>query len=241
MHLLTCINKSFSIKELRRQLGHKRYQPIWEMINKLGDVMGKRDNEYQLSGQMEPEESFFTTEIPLEQKNEPLKRGRGSQCKSKVLVKTESAFLENPKEKRYPKRVSHIKMIVINGLKSNTITGIVKEQFDKSAELITDDSTLYSNLKKNVKSHKAAEIKSDLIPTLFLCVHIAISNAKRLSLCMHHKLKNEYLHYYLNVYCYKFNKRCFRDKILDILLNTAVSYTHDFNSKIYKRTLFGLS
>jgi hypothetical protein len=52
MHLLTCIKKSFSIEKLRRQLGHKLYQPIWKMVNKLADVMGKRDNEYQLSGQM---------------------------------------------------------------------------------------------------------------------------------------------------------------------------------------------
>jgi len=179
MHLLTCTKKSFSIEELRRQLGHKRYQPIWEMINKLGDVMGKRDNEYQLSGEMELDEGFFTTEIPIEQKNKPLKRGLGSQCKSKVLVMAESTFVENPKKGRKPKRVSHIKMIVINDLKSNTITDVVKEQVDKSAELITDDSTSYSKLKKHVKSHKAAVVKSDLIPTILPWVHIAISNAKR--------------------------------------------------------------
>jgi len=63
------------------------------MINKLGDVMGKRESEYQLSGQMELDESFFKTEIPLEQKNEPLKRERGSQCKSKVLVMADSTFV----------------------------------------------------------------------------------------------------------------------------------------------------
>jgi len=48
---------------LCRQLGHKRYQPIWEMANKLRDIMGKRDNEYQLSGQMELDNAFYTTEI----------------------------------------------------------------------------------------------------------------------------------------------------------------------------------
>ena len=239
MHLLTCTKKSFSIEELRRQLGHKRYQPIWEMVNKLGDVMGKRDNEYQLSGQMELDEGFFTTEIPQEHKNEPLKRGRGSQCKSKVLVMAESTFVENPKKGRKPKRVSHIKMIVINDLKSITITDIVKEQVEKSAELITDDSTSYTKLKEHVKSHEAVVMKADLIPTILPWVHIAISNAKRLFLCMHHKLKNEYLQYYLNVYCYKFNRRYFGDKIFDRLLITAVTYTPDFKSIIYKRTLCG--
>lgn len=31
IHLLTATKKTFSAKEIQRQLGHKRYQPIWEM------------------------------------------------------------------------------------------------------------------------------------------------------------------------------------------------------------------
>lgn len=93
IHLLTCTKKSFSTEELRLQLGHKRYQPIWEMTNKLRDVMGKRDNLYQLTGETELDDGFFSTEIPQEHKNEPLKRGRGSQSKTKVLVMAESEFV----------------------------------------------------------------------------------------------------------------------------------------------------
>ena len=65
MHLLTSTKNSFSSSELQRQLGHKRYQPIWEMTNKLRDIMGKRDNEYQLNGEIELDDAFFTTEIPV--------------------------------------------------------------------------------------------------------------------------------------------------------------------------------
>jgi hypothetical protein len=59
MHLPTSIRKSFSTEELRRQLGHKHDQPVWEMENKLCDVMGKRDNQYQFSGQLELDDAFF--------------------------------------------------------------------------------------------------------------------------------------------------------------------------------------
>ena len=239
MHLLTCTKKSFSTEELRRQLGHKRYQPIWEMVNKLRDVMGKRDNKYQLSGQMELDDAFFSTEIPQDQKDKPMKRGRGSQSKSKVLVMAESTFVDAPKKGHKLKSVKHIKMQVINDLKSNTITNIVKEQVDKSAQLITDDSTSYYKLKEHVQSHEAVVVEPDMIPTLLPWVHIAISNAKRLLLDVHHKLKNEYLQYYLNEYCYKFNRRYFGDKIFDRLLIAAVSYSPDFKSKIYNRTLCG--
>ncbi|MBP8945805.1 MAG: IS1595 family transposase [Paludibacteraceae bacterium] len=78
MHLLTSTKKSFSAAELQRQLGHKRYQPIWEMECKLRDVMGKRDNLYQLTDEVELDNAFITTLIPEEEKDKPLKRGVGS-------------------------------------------------------------------------------------------------------------------------------------------------------------------
>lgn len=37
MFLLTSTKKSFSTEEIRRQLGHKRYQPIWEMMDILNN------------------------------------------------------------------------------------------------------------------------------------------------------------------------------------------------------------
>lgn len=239
IHLLTSTKKSFSTEELRIQLGHKRYQPIWEMTNKLRDVMGKRDNLYQLRGEAELDDGFFSTEIPREHKSEPLKRGRGSQSKTKVLVMAESEFVENPKPGRKPKRVNHIKMQVISDLKSNTITSIVKEQVDKSADLTTDDSTSYTKLIEHVNSHVAKVVEPQMIPIILPWVHIAISNAKRLLLDVHHKIKTEYLQYYLNEFCYKFNRRYFGEKLFDRLLIAAVSYTPEFKSKIYNRTLCG--
>src|SRR5215510_2447907 len=42
IHLLTSTKKSFSALELQRQLGHKRYEPIWHLLHNLRAVMGKR-------------------------------------------------------------------------------------------------------------------------------------------------------------------------------------------------------
>ena len=47
-HLLTSTKKSFSAAELKRQLGHKNYNPIWAMLNKLRNAIGKRDSEYEV-------------------------------------------------------------------------------------------------------------------------------------------------------------------------------------------------
>ena len=96
MHLITSSKKSFSAKELQRQLEHKRYQPIWEMLHKLRLVMGSRDEEYTLGDEVEVDEGFFETVSRTRDKNKPLKRGRGSERQTTVLVSAESKQVENP-------------------------------------------------------------------------------------------------------------------------------------------------
>ena len=239
MHLLTSTKKSFSAAELQRQLGHKRYQPIWELCKKLHDIMGKRDNKYKLGGQIELDNAFITTLIPEDQQDKPLKRGVGSQKQSKVVVMTESEVVENPKPGKKPRRVHHLKMIVIDDLRADTITEIVKEQVEAEAELTTDDSTSYKKLEQAVKKHEAQVVEPEDLPKILPWVHIAIGNVKRLLLDMHHQLTKEYLQYYLNEFCYKFNRRYCGEQIFDRLMVAAVSYNTDFKSKIYNRSLCG--
>jgi len=239
MHLLTSTKKSFSAAELQRQLGHKRYQPIWEMVCKLRDVMGKRDNLYQLTGEVELDNAFITTLVPEDQKDKPLKRGIGSQKQSKVVVMSESTFVDNPKPGKKPKRVGHLKMVVIDDLKADTISNTVKEHVGPSAELTTDDATSYSKLGNHVKSHQAQVVKPEDLPKILPWVHIAIGNVKCLLLDMHHQLTKEYLQYYLNEFCYKFNRRYFGEAIFDRLLIAAVSNNTGFKSRIYNRSSCG--
>jgi hypothetical protein len=239
MHLLTGTKKSFSSSELQRQLGHKRYQPIWELVCKLRDVMGKRDDLYKLEGQIELDNAFITTLIPDDRKDEDLKRGAGSQSKSKVMVMSESTTVENPKPNMPPKKVNHIKMRIVTDLKADTAAKVVKEQIDSQAELTTDDSTTYKALKEHVKSHRAQVVKPEDLPKMLPWVHIVIGNVKRLLLDTHHQLKKEYLQYYLNEFCYKFNRRYFGEKLFDRLVTVAVGYATDFKSRIYNRTLCG--
>jgi hypothetical protein len=51
--LVTATKKGFSSKEIQRQLGHKRYQPIWHMVHKIRACMGARDDGYTLCGTLE--------------------------------------------------------------------------------------------------------------------------------------------------------------------------------------------
>jgi len=229
IHLLTSTKKSFSASELQRQLGHKRYEPIWGMLHKLRAVMGKRDEQYSLSGVIELDEGFFSTETPAQDKDKPLKRGRGSQKKSKVLVMAESQPVEGKTTKNgKPRQVGHIKMMVINDLKAETITSLVKDNVSEESIIDSDDSTSYVKLKDIVKEHRPKVIPKDEIGKTLPWVHLAISNAKRMLLDIFHDIKPEYLQYYLNEFCYKFNRRYFGEDLFDRLMIASVSYKNQF-------------
>jgi hypothetical protein len=229
MHLLTSTKKSFSAQEIQRQLGHKRYQPIWTMMHKLRDAMGNRDGQYTLSGAIELDEGFFSTEISEENKNKPLKRGRGSQKKSKVLVMAESKEVEGKTTKKgKPRKVGFLKMQIIGDLKAGTITPIVEQFVSKDAELLTDDSTSYVDLKDKVAKHRPKVIPKELIGEKLPWVHVTISNAKRILLNTYHDIKPEYLQSYLNEFCYKFNRRYYGEALFERLLIASATYQNQF-------------
>ena len=62
MFLLTVTKKGFSSKEIQRQLGLKRYKPVWAIVYILRKAMGNRDNRYTLEGIIEMDEDYFVIE-----------------------------------------------------------------------------------------------------------------------------------------------------------------------------------
>lgn len=233
MHLLTSTKKSFSALELQKQLGHKYYEPIWGMLHKLRLAMGKRDGQYILSGQIELDEGFFSTDVVPEEKNKPLKRGRGSQKKSKVLVMAESKEMVGKTTKKgKPRKVGFIKMQVISDLKAETINKQVTTNISKEATLITDDSTSYVDLEALVEKHEAQVIPKEKIGEILPWVHLAISNAKRILLDIHHNIKPEFLQGYLNEFCYKFNRRYFGEAMFERLLLVSATTENNFRYRI---------
>jgi len=233
IHLLTSTKKSFSACELQRQLGHSTYNPIWAMLHKLRLAMGKRDAEYTLRDVIELDEGFFSTEIPEGEKSKPLKRGRGSQKKSKVLVMAESIPVEGKTTKGgKPRKVGHIKMFVIDNLKSETIDEKVVRYIKKDSTIDSDDSTSYTNLKDLVEKHRPKVIPKEDVGKVLPWVHIAISNAKRQLLNTFHDIQPEFLQSYLNEFCYMFNRRYFGEMKFDRLMVAAASYKNEFRYNI---------
>lgn len=232
IHLLTSTKKTFSASELQRQLGHKRYQPIWEMLHKLRSVMGQRDSEYKLKETIELDEGYFTAEDRTED-DAPLKRGIGSQRKAKVLVMVESEPVENPKKGKKNRKCGHIKMKVIQNLKTSTFKSEAGQSIDPAAKVVMDNLPSHIGVEKVVACSERQTVPGKEAPKILPWVHVAISNAKSLFKDMYHGIKLDFLQSYLDEFCYKFNRMYFGDKTFERLVIASIKYRPAFEHRLY--------
>ena len=215
--LMGCSKKGSSACNVQRQLNHKRYEPIWAMMHKIRSAMGKRDNRYLLGGNIELDEGFFETLVPEEQKDEPRKRGRGSQKQTMAMVFAQTEEVLLPKKHRPSKRCKYFKMTVCADFTVETARNTIKRHVAQNAKMITDGYSTYQSLAgefemdvENVPS-KQAHIK---LPW----VHTAIGNAKKVLQGIYQHTRTEYLQNYLDEFCYKLNRRYFGNDIFGRIL-----------------------
>lgn len=123
-------------------------------------------------------------------------------------------------------------MQVIPDLKAGTINEQVSANVSPGSTLITDDSTSYRDLGNLVSMHQPQVIPKEKVGEILPWVHLAISNAKRMILDIHHNIKPEYLQGYLNEFCYKFNRRYFGEALFDRLLIVGVTSKNEFRYRI---------
>ena len=222
MAFMSFSKKGLSATELKKQLDHKRYEPIWLMMHKIRSGMGQRDDLYKLEGMVEFDNGYFSTEISASKKDK-LKRGRGSEKQGIVSVMAESTPLENIKTGESSKHCRYFKMKVIENHTSEEINKVIKDNFNEQTIVFSDMSTSYVNIANHVEVHVTEKSSNETTKSTLKWVHIAISNAKRTLLGIYHKIKGKYLQLYLNEFCYKLNRRYFGDKMFDRLTIAAVT------------------
>jgi hypothetical protein len=213
LFLMTATKKGFSALEMRRQLGHKRYEPIFEMMHKIRAAMGKRDDQYLLNDMIELDDADVETCTEWIEK-ENLKRGKGSQRQTKVTVMAEAALLEDVEDGVLTKPCWYFKMKVNPGEKAEDMERVVQASIAPNAVLFSDNSKAYVTLHKFVEKHLTENAKNGVTQTL-KWVHIAISNLKRNLLGIHHSINEGYLQHYLDEFCYKLNRRFFGERLFD--------------------------
>lgn len=266
MHLMTSIKQVLSAKEVQHQLAIEQYPPVWLMMMKLRNIMGKRDSIYQLAGDVELDEAFFPIREPDAWRDGGLKRGAGSQRQAKVLVIVESRpvdkvlreylsantpqstekasrLMSRARGKAVGKIVHYIKMFVIDNLSAKTLDEIARKCVDKDAIVVTDGSSSHINFREYFKSHEAhvehdagKVVKSDLP-----WVHLVIGMCRDGISAIHGDIDKQSLQLYLNEFCWKFNRRFFRDStdprydLFDRLVNISACYTSDLKWRDYEQ------
>ena len=264
MHLMTSIKQVLSAKEVQHQLGAAQYPPVWLMMMKLRSIMGKRDAIYQLSREVELDEAFFPIKTPEEARGETIKRGAGSQQQAKVLVVVESKPVDDilleymaentaksidkaaklaakAKRQTVGKVVHYIKMFVLDDLSAPVIDKIVQQHVGKDTIVITDGSSSHINFKDFFKEHiPYTEYDVDkVVKTNLPWVHIVIGRCRDGIAAIHGEVDRQFLQLYLNEFCWKFNRRFFRDStdpkydLFDRLVKIAACYTSDIKWREY--------
>ena len=110
------------------------------MMHKIRSVMGLRDDCHALTGAIELDEGFFETVDRDRDREEPNKRGRGSQKRTTVLAMVESkANPGNTNVNRPDRKVKYLKMKVIENLRSGTINQGIEAGVDQGTHVTTDD------------------------------------------------------------------------------------------------------
>ncbi len=220
--LLSATKKGFSSKEIQKQLGMKRYEPVWAMVHKLRKAMGNRDARYSLEGMIEMDEGYFTIESSeIEKANGG--RGRGAAGKSNVAIMAESTQLEDVEIGKKSSQCRYFKAKVLDSHEAGEINETIQEAFDETSIVFTDDSTSYVDISDYVELHISEKSSEELTKETLRWVHITISNAKRNFLGNYHKIKGKYLQLYLNEFVYKLNRRYFGEKLFDRLVIASIT------------------
>lgn len=217
MFLMSMTKKGFSAKEMQRQLGQKRYEPVWAMVHKLRKAMGNRDARYTLEGMLELDEGYFTVEASEVERDKGV-RGRGAAGKQNVLVMAESTPLEDPETGEKDKHVRYFKAKVLDTHHKGEVSEAVGKSLDEKTIVFSDKSTSYVDIADYVELHITEKSNKETTKETLKWVHIAISNAKRNLLGNYHKIKGKYLQLYLNEFVYKLNRRYFGERLFDRLV-----------------------
>ncbi len=118
MYFMSLTKKGFSALEMQRLLGHKRYEPIWGMMQKIRIAIGNRDEKYQLDGFIEMDESFFEGHRKKENDSllaRPVKE-LDRQVKAVVAVSTTAIATGQIKKGRPVTKPGYLKMNVVQSL-----------------------------------------------------------------------------------------------------------------------------
>ena len=181
------------------------YKTAWYLCHRIRYAMGQRDAEYILAGIVELDDTYFGSP------KKGGKRGRGTN-KIKVLASLSTNGQNKPE---------YLKMQVVPDLKGKTISKFATQNIE--AGTIINSDAYYSYRKPLAEEwlHQYRVFKPE--SGMLHWLHTAIGNAKEFVRGTYHGLSKRHMQNYLDEYCYRFNRRFFRDELFGRLLCAVAS------------------
>ena len=125
--------------------------------------------------------------------------------------------------------------------KATTIDKIVGRNVSKFTTIVTDGSASHVNFEHDFQGHEAhiEENVDEVVRNVLPWVHIIIGECRNGIAAIHKEVDKRFLQLYLNEYCWKFNRRFFRDStdprydLFDRLVRIAAIYKSDIMWRDY--------
>ena len=191
-YLVATQTPGFSALQLQRQLGIRRYETAWMMLQKLRRAMVRPDRE-PLKEKVEVDETYVGgPEVGL--------RG-GRQVVGKVIV-------AGAVEVR-GKASGRVRLRVVPDVSARTLTAFVKANVARGAVVLTDGWTSYLPLPDMGYRHRPRRQEGDprraskILPR----IHRVFGNLKTWLRGTHHGVGHVHLQAYLDEFAFRFNRR----------------------------------
>lgn len=154
-----------------------------------------------------------------------------------------SRLIKKAEKQSVKKAVHYIKMFAVPNQQFETIKPFVVASIDKDTKAVTDGGKSLFRLKELLKTHEAHQETDggthEVVVNVLPWVHIVTGECRSGIEAIHKEVDERFLQLYLNEYCWKFNRRFFRDSkdpkydLFDHLIKTAATYTSDIKWRDY--------
>jgi len=176
-----------SALQLQRQLGLKRYEVAYTLLQKLRASMVNHDRS-MISGTIEVDETYIGGATTGG------KRGRGT--KKAIVV----AAVE-----RKGKFMGRIRLRKISDVTEASLLKFIKDVIEPGSDIETDGFSSYHNLNKHGYKHRP--IAPDDVDLALPKAHIVFGNLKTWLKGTFHGVSPKHLQAYLNEFVFRFNRR----------------------------------
>ena len=190
-YLVTTHTPGLSALQLQRQLGIRRYETAWTMLQKLRRAMVRPDRE-RLHEKVEVDETYIGgPEVGL-------RGGRELRAKALVVAAVEVRGSAS----------GRVRLQVVPDASGPSLTGFVKTHVEPGAIIVTDGWPGYASLaamgyRHRPRTQRAPSRATKVLPR----VHRVFGNLKTWLVGTHHGVSHKHLQAYLDEFTFRFNRR----------------------------------